>query len=104
MRNLARPGQADLSMNLSTSDLVNAVRRRNALTVGDIGNLQGPQLGRSSATMKSTTPLVTPEQFGEFAAAPRRRQRDPLRDVSGSARASTASLAGQPDDRPPAWR
>ncbi|HEJ5498953.1 TPA: efflux RND transporter permease subunit, partial [Pseudomonas aeruginosa] len=41
------------SMNLSASDLVNAVRRHNArLTVGDIGNLGVPDSAPISATVK----------------------------------------------------
>ncbi|EQB6025325.1 efflux RND transporter permease subunit [Pseudomonas aeruginosa] len=55
------------SMNLSASDLVNAVRRHNArLTVGDIGNLGVPDSAPISATVKVDDTLVTPEQFGEI--------------------------------------
>lgn len=92
------------SMNLSASDLVNAVRRHNArLTVGDIGNLGVPDSAPISATVKVDDTLVTPEQFGEIPLAhPRRRRRDPpARRGPRRVRPERVRLrlAGQPDDR-----
>ncbi|MGC3832807.1 efflux RND transporter permease subunit, partial [Pseudomonas aeruginosa] len=50
MRNWPDPAKLT-SMNLSASDLDNAVRRQNArLTVGDFGNLGVPDWGPLSAT------------------------------------------------------